>query len=184
MSAVGLAPFPVSSRSELWSLGNLFLFETCSLGSFLFFLDKIMILWLNYSIMDNVIKFLAIDYGAKKIGLAIGDIETKIASPFKILENTANLLDDLKAVCQTEKIDKIVLGVPVGLKGVKSEQYEQVIFFSDKLKQALGIEVIQQDENLSSSYAQRLLQGTKAKGKDDAVAAMLVLQSFFDGMGN
>lgn len=125
-------------------------------------------------------KFLALDYGDKKVGLAIGDTEIKIASPFKILENTANFLDDLKSLCQAEKIDKIVLGVPVGLKGVKSEQYEQVIAFSDKLKQVLGLEVIQQDENLSSAYAQRLLQGTKAKGKDDAVAAMVVLQSYFD----
>jgi putative Holliday junction resolvase len=129
-------------------------------------------------------KYLAIDYGSKKVGLAIGDTETKIASPFKILESTSSLLDDLKAICQSEKIDKIVLGVPTGLKGVKSKQFEQVIVFSDKLKLALGLEVIQQNENLSSAYAQRLLQGTKAKGKDDAVAAMLVLQSYFDGLGN
>jgi putative holliday junction resolvase len=134
--------------------------------------------------INNMEKFLAIDYGAKKVGLAIGDTETKIASPFKILENTPSLLADLKTICQAEKIDKIVLGVPVGLKGVKSEQYEQVLAFSDKVTHALGLEVIQQDENLSSSYAQRLLQGTKAKGQDDAVAAMLVLQSYFDGINN
>jgi len=126
-------------------------------------------------------KLLAIDYGAKKVGLAIGDMETKIASPFKILENTSKLLDDLKAICKDENISKIVIGVPIGLKGVKSEQYEQVVAFSDKLSQALGLEVIPQDENLTSTYAQRLLAGTKAKGKDDAVAAMIILQSYFDG---
>jgi putative holliday junction resolvase len=139
---------------------------------------------LNIRIMNNVSKIIAIDYGAKKIGLAIGDTETKIASPFKILENTAEFLNDLKTICQTEKITEIVLGVPTGLKGVKSKQYEQVIAFSDKLSQTLGLEVIRQDENLSSSYAKRLLQGTKAKGKDDAVAAMIVLQSYFDRINN
>ncbi|MCX6743743.1 MAG: Holliday junction resolvase RuvX [Candidatus Parcubacteria bacterium] len=127
-----------------------------------------------------MIKYLAIDYGSKKIGLAIGDTETKIASPFKILENTPNLLTDIKAICQSEKIDKIIIGVPVGLKGVKSQQYEDVVTFSDKISEVLGLEVIQQDENLSSSYAQRLLAGTKAKGKDDAVAAMIILQSYLD----
>ena len=134
--------------------------------------------------MNTKQKFLAIDYGAKKVGLAIGDLETKIASPFKILVNTPSLLDELKVICQEEKIDKIVIGVPIGLKGVKSKQYEQVIDFSDKLSHVLGLEVIQQDENLSSSYAQRLLQGTKARGKDDAVAAMIILQSYFDGQSN
>lgn len=127
--------------------------------------------------MEN---FLAIDYGTKKIGLAIGDMETKIASPFKILANTSDLFDQLKAICQVEKIDKIVLGVPVGLKGVKSKQYEHVIAFSDKLFQELGLEVVKQDENLSSAYAQRLLQGTKSKGRDDAVAAMIILQSYLE----
>ncbi|MCX6740596.1 MAG: Holliday junction resolvase RuvX [Candidatus Parcubacteria bacterium] len=126
-------------------------------------------------------KILGLDYGLKKVGLAIGDTETKIASPFKILEKSISIFNDLSKICQTQEITKIVLGVPVGLKGIKSEQYEQVIAFSDKLTQALGLEVIQQDENLSSTYAQRLLQGTKAKGKDDAVAAMIVLQSYFDG---
>lgn len=125
-------------------------------------------------------KFLAIDYGEKKIGLATGDTDTKIASPFKILENTAALFNDLKLICQSEKITKIVLGVPVGLKGVKSGQYKQVISFGDKLSKTLGFEVLQQDENLSSSYAQKLLLGTKSKGKDDAVAAMIVLQSYLD----
>ena len=134
--------------------------------------------------MDTNQKFLAIDYGAKKVGLATGDTETKIASPFKILENTPDLFDRIKALCQEEKIDKIVLGVPVGLKGVKSDQYEQVIAFGDKLSPVLGFEVIMQDENLSSSYAQRLLQGTKSRGKDDAVAAMIILQSYLDGKVN
>lgn len=127
-------------------------------------------------------KFLAIDYGAKKIGLAIGDTETKIASPFKILENKGNIFDDLKSVCESEKIAKIVLGVPTGLKGVKSKQYDQVVAFATKLAETLRLDVIKQDENLSSSYAKRLLQGTKAKGEDDAVAAMIILQSYFDAI--
>ena len=81
-------------------------------------------------------KFLAIDYGAKKVGLAIGDTETRIASPFRILANTPTLLDELNIICQEENINKIVLGVPIGLKGIKSKQYEQVIVFSEKLSES------------------------------------------------
>ena len=124
--------------------------------------------------------WLGLDYGARKIGLAIGDLETKIASPFKILVNGPKFESEIKAICQQENIAKVVIGLPQGMQGNKSEQYEEAINFGKKLHQTLGLEVIFQDEKLTSTYAQKLLQGTKAKGNDDAVAAMLILQGYFD----
>ncbi|OGY41673.1 MAG: hypothetical protein A2Y67_03925 [Candidatus Buchananbacteria bacterium RBG_13_39_9] len=125
-------------------------------------------------------KLLAIDYGEKKIGLAIGDSETKIASPFRILVNNKELMDKLKEICQKEEIDKIVIGLPVGLKGTNTAQTKSVLNFIEKVKKVLGLEVIEQDEKFSSMYAQKLLKETKAKHLDDDVAAMIILQSHLD----
>ncbi|MFA5188618.1 MAG: Holliday junction resolvase RuvX [Patescibacteria group bacterium] len=128
-------------------------------------------------------KLLGIDYGEKKVGLAIADTETKIASPYKILTNDKGLFEAIKDICLEEEIGKIVVGIPTGLKGVKSAQYEIVKDFISQLKREFSMEIIAQNENLSSSYAQNLLQGTKSKGQDDAVAAMIILQSYLDEMG-
>jgi len=126
------------------------------------------------------LKLLCIDYGAKNVGLAIADSETKMASPFKILKNSKDLLANISNICKEEEIDKIVIGVPLGLKGNKSEQYERVIIFIKKLKDKLDLPIIEQDEKLTSQYAQRLLKDTKSKHVDDDVAAMLILQSYLD----
>ncbi len=123
-------------------------------------------------------KYLAIDYGEKKIGLATA--ETSIASPFKVIENNSDLMTNISQIIQNEKIDKIVIGLPEGLQGNKSKQYQSVLRFIDKLKNEIDIEIITQDEKLTSSLAQTLLKGLKNKKADDDVAAMLILQSYLD----
>jgi putative Holliday junction resolvase len=125
-------------------------------------------------------KFLGIDYGASKIGLALADLETKIATPFKILIKEKNPIAKIKEICQQENIGKIIVGLPVGLKGTTSKQYKEVVKFINKLRQELDLEIIEQDEKMTSIYAQKLLKETKAKKLDDDVAAMLILQSYLD----
>jgi putative Holliday junction resolvase len=127
-------------------------------------------------------KLLGVDYGDKKVGLAMADLETKIATPYKILTNDKNLFEVIKDICQNENISKIVIGVPTGLQGIKSKQYEKVINFISKLKSEIKLPLEQQDENLTSLYAKNLLQETKGRKEDDAVAAMIILQSYLDEM--
>ena len=124
-------------------------------------------------------KYLGIDYGSKKVGLAIADLETKIATPFKIIKNK-DILAKISEICKDDNIDKIIVGVPISLKGTMSKQSIEVIKFINKLKDKVDIEVIEQDEKLSSLYANKLLKETKAKGLDDDVAAMIILQSYLD----
>lgn len=125
-------------------------------------------------------KYLAIDHGEKKIGLAIGDSETKIASPYKILGNDVYFLAKIREICQMENIDKIVVGVPISLKSTSSKQTKNVLNFIEKLKKNIDLEIIEQDERYSSSYAKNLLKEMKVKHMDDDVAAMLILQSYLD----
>jgi len=133
--------------------------------------------------MNNNQKFLGIDYGDKKVGLAMADLETKIATPYKILTNDKDFLAKIKGICLKENISEIVIGVPTGLQGVKSKQYKKVLNFISQLESKIKLPLERQDENLSSRYAQSLLKETKDRKKDDAVAAMIILQSYLDEMG-
>jgi putative holliday junction resolvase len=123
-------------------------------------------------------KYLGIDYGEAKVGLALGDDETKIALPYKILTNTGweKLFDDLRDVIKVENIKTIIIGLPVNLKSEKTPQTEKVKKFIDRLNIELDCEVIPFDERLSSVEAQKLRAGKR----DDDIAAMLILQNYFD----
>ena len=125
-------------------------------------------------------KLLGIDYGDKKIGLAIADLETKIATPYKILTNQGDYLAKISEICQGEEIEKIIVGLPLTLKSSTSKQTKKVLDFIDKLKKTIYLPIIEQDERLSSGYAKELLKEMKVKHLDDDVAAMIILQSYLD----
>lgn len=125
-------------------------------------------------------KYLGIDYGEKKIGLAIADSETKIASPYKILINSKDISSKISEICYKEDIDKIIIGLPLTLKNSTSKQTKIVLNFIDKLKKIIDLPIIEQDERLSSGYAKELIKQMKIKHLDDDVAAMIILQSYLD----
>lgn len=136
---------------------------------------------------------LAIDYGDKKVGLAKSDENNKIAVPLTILKNTglSFLLTELKKVCAAENIDTVVVGVPLSLSSKGKEQFlrevdlnnqqmKKVLSFIDFLKLNINIPVVMEDERLSTKMANGLGRGIRKGGHDDAVAAMLILQSYLD----
>lgn len=125
-------------------------------------------------------KLLGLDYGESKIGLAIGDIESGVATPFGVIKNlgTNNAIDEIKKLCDQERIEKIVIGVPVNPNTLDSEPIRRVESFIAKLKDKTGLEVIGRDERFSTQEAQKLI--SKNKSKDDDISAMLILQNYFD----
>lgn len=142
-------------------------------------------------------KILGIDYGERRVGLAIGDFESKTAVPYKIILNgeKENLIEELKKIVTSEKIEKIVLGLPLSLKSGKGDDamrqkdYEnahmrKILDFSELLEEKLGLPVIKEDERLSTKMARGLGGGRKQSDKFDDLAAMLILQSYLDRMGN
>lgn len=121
------------------------------------------------------IKYLGLDWGGKRIGLALGDAETKLAIPFGVVSNLQGVLDIIK----TEEIEAVVLGCPYNISDSNiplSKKYEEFISF---LRGKINIPLEIVDERLSSKAADSLLGG-RVKNKRDAVAAMLILQSYFD----
>ena len=122
--------------------------------------------------------FLGIDWGLKKIGLAIANSEIKIAFPFQVVNSLEEVID----VIDKEMIDVVVLGEP--LKFISSEDLNQdFIDFYQKLKKELFIrkkKFFLFDERLTSRQADFLIANKKVKTEQDAVAAMLILEGFFE----
>ncbi|OGD32153.1 hypothetical protein A3C91_03330 [Candidatus Azambacteria bacterium RIFCSPHIGHO2_02_FULL_52_12] len=124
-------------------------------------------------------KYLGIDYGEKRIGIAVSDEEGMMAFPRTTLENSPAVLDDIAHLCKEENIQKIVLGVPVSFSGGQSEQAGENIAFGEKLEQHAGIPVVHENEVLSSKMADAL--GVKPEHRDQS-AATIILQSWLDRM--
>ena len=125
----------------------------------------------------NFMNYLGIDWGEKRIGLALADGETKIATPFKVAADLAEVL----RVVDEEEIDAVVIGKPVRITNyelrITNEKYNK---FIDELKNQVKIPIELVDERLSSKAADALPGGKKTKASRDAVAAMLILQSYLD----
>ncbi len=127
-------------------------------------------------------KILGIDYGDKRIGTAIGFVEGRISLPQEVVENRGFdfVLGEIKRIIKEDDIDLIVIGFPISLSGKsESEQLKTTKEFADKLREKIGLEVVFEDERLTSREASNLLLGSK-HGKRDDVAAMLILQSYMN----
>ncbi len=123
-------------------------------------------------------RYLGIDYGEKRIGLAMGDQATKIAVPIK----TVGSIEEIGRILEEEGIEAVVVGIPVGLGAEYSGQMKKKLDdFIAGLKNRFGIKVFTVDERLSSKAADSL-PGGKFKASRDAIAAMIILQTFLDNL--
>jgi putative Holliday junction resolvase len=130
-------------------------------------------------------RYLAIDYGLKRTGLAVCDARETIASPLKVLAGQRRLVEEIEQIVASENIEGIVLGLPLNMDGSEGPQARQVLAFADRLKQRLGIPIYLQDERLSSFGAEEKLQTrglSRAERRErlDALAAAEILQAFLD----
>ena len=134
-------------------------------------------------------RILGIDYGERRMGLAISDPMGIIAKPLRVLdrERTPDYISEILDIVKAQDIHKIVVGLPLALKGGYSSQTKVVQDFIDKLRQTGKISVVHIDERLSSVAAKRSLQeqGVKTgheKGRIDETAAAIILQEYLDSM--
>jgi putative Holliday junction resolvase len=123
-------------------------------------------------------KYLGIDYGQSKVGLALGDSETGLALPYKIIGNPGwkGLVADLLDIVKSENIETLVVGLPLNTRSEASNQTEQTRKFAEELKTSSGLTLELFDERFSSQEAKKLGAGKR----DDDIAAMLVLQNYLD----
>lgn len=140
--------------------------------------------------MNKVTKILGLDYGSLTIGLAIYDIETDFIYPLKTIKRPREnilreSLRELADIIDKEKISKIVIGFPLSMDDSLNDRTELTKSFADKLKLRIStdIEIVFQDERLTSVEAKEILDKNNRKPKDqkkdiDQIAAMIILQDY------
>ena len=120
-------------------------------------------------------KYLGIDWGTKRIGLALADEETSLALPYKTVASLAEVLFEII----NEDIDLVVVGSPKKMSGEAANNKEWESFVK-QLKAKAGVEVELLDERLSSLAADALEGENKDKAGRDEIAATLILQDYLD----
>lgn len=136
---------------------------------------------------------LGVDYGARRIGLALSDATGMLARPWKTIARTGNpsqvaetLATELAVLAQAgEPVGIIVLGYPRRLNGQQNEQTVSVEQIANHLRRLVDLPLVLQDERLSSHEADRLLARSepdwrKRKARLDAMAAAVILQDYLD----
>jgi 6-phosphogluconolactonase len=130
-------------------------------------------------------RYLAIDYGQKRIGLAVSDAGESMAFPLLVVDADSDPLSKIAGIIQDERIGAILVGLPLNMDGTEGPQAKAVRLFGQKLSAKVSIEIAFFDERLSSSDADWKLSGlelTRGKKKklQDAIAAASFLQIFLD----
>lgn len=130
-------------------------------------------------------RVLGIDFGTKRLGLAISDASRTLASPLTVynrkdLQSDLQFLSDLISQYQ---ISEIVLGLPINMDGSLGENAQHVLEFKRILEEHVKIPVVTFDERLTTAEAERVLlqadlSRKKRKAKRDALAAVLILQGY------
>ena len=126
-------------------------------------------------------QLLGIDYGRKKIGLAIAT--SKLAEPYSVVrfKSEKDAVGKIAEILKAEGIEKIVLGISEGKMAEETKE------FGEKLKGALGMEIVYFDETLTTQSAQTLSReagiGRKKRRKlEDAYSAALILQNYIENL--
>ena len=130
-------------------------------------------------------RYLAIDYGNKRTGLAICDATETIVSPFMVIHDQKELLTKIKNIVESENIEAVVLGLPLNMDDSQGPQAKRVFNFADQLKGYIDIPIHFQDERLSTFGAEEKLAAAdftrgKKKKRIDAVAAAQILEAFLE----
>jgi len=127
-------------------------------------------------------RILGIDYGTAKIGIAISDTATKMASPLEIVRTDNSSIDRIKYLIKQEDIDTVVVGLPLNAESQETDQSQITWKFVQELADKLEIPVETYEERMTTLSAKKMMQAGGMKGEDDAIAAMVMLQTYLDSL--
>ena len=132
-------------------------------------------------------RILGIDFGEKRIGLALSDPLGFTAQGLETLQrqNIKQVLSDIVEIVKKNEVREIVIGLPVNMDGTKGFKAEEVLKFAPQLENAAGVPVKTWDERLTSREAGRLmieegLSRQKQRQNSDRMAATLILQNYLE----
>jgi putative Holliday junction resolvase len=130
-------------------------------------------------------RFLCIDLGDKRTGLAICDGDEILASPLAVSEGRKKLLDEIIEIARQNQVEGLVFGLPLNMDNSEGQRAIQTRKFADQIKDKINLPIFFQDERLSSFTAEKQLSQTglthkKKKDRIDALAAAEILKTFIE----
>ncbi|OPX25952.1 MAG: Holliday junction resolvase RuvX [Candidatus Cloacimonas sp. 4484_143] len=131
-------------------------------------------------------RLMGIDYGEKRIGIALSDPLQIIASPFTVIPNNGSeAFSKINQLVVEENVNLIILGLPLNLAGEDTDKTREVRVFCEKLKNAVKVPVKLWDERYSSAEAKTALKQMGISSRDnkqhiDKIAASIILKDYMD----
>jgi putative holliday junction resolvase len=121
-------------------------------------------------------KVMALDYGSARTGVAVSDLTGMIARPLCVVERagTEAGLTELVRLVQEESPERVVVGLPLTLRGTRGEQAQETELFAEKLRALLDVQVLLFDERFTTDLAQQ----TPSDSSLDARAAAHLLSGY------
>lgn len=129
---------------------------------------------------DSTLVYLGVDWGTRRIGLALADSEARVAVPLTTVANVSELLK----VIQSEEIAMIIVGSPFKMASTALPLSAEFEKFISELKSRTKVPILFYDERLSSLAADALPGNKKNKAERDEIAAMIILQDYLDSNAN
>ncbi len=133
-------------------------------------------------------KFLGLDIGDHRVGVAFGDSELRLATPVDVFQR-ASMVEDVETIgkfAREYEAERLIVGLPRNMDGTTGAQAEAVTFYAGQIARALNLPIIFWDERLTTVEATRRTQETGRRGRKarrglDAIAASVILQDYLDG---
>jgi putative Holliday junction resolvase len=132
-------------------------------------------------------RYLGLDIGTKRIGIAISDPLYITAQSLKTIQRLPEVqsIGEIENLCKEYQVFVIIVGLPKNMNGTLGTQAQDCVAFASKLEKKLGVKIVMEDERLTSKQAERMLAAqnkkyTKEKGLVDLVSAAIILQQFLD----
>ena len=132
-------------------------------------------------------RFLGLDYGSKRIGVALSDPDGTMAFPIETIQvkPDGSHFKDIKTIIDAYQVAKLVVGLPYNMDGSLGDRAREVMQWGGQIEALLGIPVIFWDERLSTSEAHEMLIGINVKGRKrksivDKIAASIILRGYLD----
>lgn len=136
---------------------------------------------------NNFTRILSIDFGLKRIGIAISDPLKKFASPYTTILNDGKVFENLKKIIEDKSVEKIVLGLPDESSDSAKSVLNEVMKFKSEIEKKIGLDIILWNETHTSKIAQRrIIESVKSKKKRrnkgliDMHSAAIILSEYLD----
>ncbi|KAA3600924.1 MAG: Holliday junction resolvase RuvX [Calditrichaeota bacterium] len=132
-------------------------------------------------------RILCLDYGTRRIGVAVTDTMQIIASGVKTIDKkvTPRVFEEIQKLLDKYEPEELVIGLPISMSGENSKKTDETLFFVEKLKERFEIPIILQDERLTTVESHKILHKMgkktgKNKAKIDEIAASIILRNYLD----